>query len=417
MEIRSQSPFFMNLGAESKLDGFMTQPQITIGILAPSTEVRDSLTRHVDGTQLAVVKLAQDQYCAVEDDLPTQNFLDARPEIIIIDMQDPRAAIKALFILHGVLPDTWLYASAASTDPQLIIETMQAGAREFLAKPVSARSLSLAFGRYLDEKSRQRVEKTRGKLYCVTSAKGGSGATSVATNLAITVAGMPETRVALIDLNSPVGDVAAYLNVKPQFSITEALASAPRMDPVLLETFMSKIHGISLLPGPQKYQPGNAPTSAALAKLLRVISQTFTHAFVDLPSSLEQEHLQTVTDMSDSVLVVLTPELPALWRTHRLVLFLSSAGCADRLRLIVNRDSRQYELSEREITRILNHPIYWRLPNNYASAIQAINTGKPIVSVNHSSLTGSYKQLAHELTGIPLSAKRRSLVKIIFGGN
>jgi pilus assembly protein CpaE len=186
---------------------------------------------------------------------------------------------------------------------------------------------------------------------------------------------------------------------------------------VLLETFMSKTQGISLLPGPQKYQPGNAPSPASLAKLLRVVSQTFTHTFIDLPSSLEQEHLQAVTDISDFVLVVLTPELPALWRTHRLVLFLSGAGCADRLRLIINRDSKQYELSGNEITKMLNHPIYWRLPNNYASAIQAINSGKSIMAVNHSGLSASYRRLAHDLTGTPIAPKRWSLVRTIFGGD
>jgi pilus assembly protein CpaE len=318
-----------------------------------------------------------------------------------------------------VLPDTWLYGHAISTDPQLIIETMQAGAREFLSKPVSGRSLSLAFGRYLDEKNRLRVDRVRGKLYCVTAAKGGSGATSIATNLAIIVAGMPQTRVALIDLNSPVGDVAAYLNLKSQFSVSDALASAARLDPVLLETFMSRTNGIFLLPGPQKYQSGGtAPTSSAsLAKLLRVITQSFTHVFIDMPSSLEQEHLQTVTDMSENVLVVFTPELPAIWRTHRLLLFLSTTGCANRLRLIVNRDSKQYELSASEMTKILNYPIYWKLPNNYASAIQAINSGKPIVSVNHSGLSASYRKLAHDLTGIAQSAERSGLAKMIFGGN
>ncbi len=394
----------------------MPLPQITVGILAPLAETRDSLAGHIEATQLATCKTIVDQYCAVEDDNATQTFLEARPDIVIIDMQDQRAGIKALCVLHSVLPDTWLYASSSSTDPQLIIETMQAGAREYLQKPVSGRTLSLAFSRYLEEKQRRRTEQARGKLYCITSAKGGSGATSVATNLAITVSDLPDTRVALVDLNTPVGDVAAYLNVKAQFSVSDALAAGGRLDPVLLDTFMTKGHGISLLAGPKKFQPGPSAPSATLAKMLRVLAMTFTHTFIDVPSSMEHELLQVVTDMSDSVLVVLTPELPALWRTHRLVLFLSGAGCASRLRLVVNRDTKQYELSEREITRILNYPIYWRLPNNYRSAIQAINSGKPIVSVNHSALSKSYHRLAQDLTGILDAGKKRSWTKAIFGG-
>jgi pilus assembly protein CpaE len=394
----------------------MTVPQISVGILARSPDIRDSLNRQVEATQLATVKVIVDDYPTIEDDHATQMFLEARPDIILVDMQDQKAAIKALFVLHAVLPETWLCASSTATEPQLIIETMQAGAREYLQKPVSARSLTLSFSRYLDEKQRHRTERIRGKLYCVTSAKGGSGATSVATNLAVTVAGMSESRVALIDLNSPVGDVAAYLNVKTQYSVADALTAAPRLDPLLLDTFMSKAHGISLLAGPKKFQAAPSAGAPGLAKLLRVISQTYTHSFIDVPSSFDPEHLQVVTDMSEAVLVVLTPELPALWRTHRLVLYLSGAGCADRLRLIVNRDSKRYELSEREITRILSHPIYWRLPNNYAAAIQAINSGKPIVSANNSSLTKSYQRLAHQLTGVSGGAQKRGFMSALFGG-
>ncbi len=394
----------------------MAMAQITVGIMAPVAETRDSLAGHVESTQLATCRTILDQYSAVEDDHPTQTFLESRPDIIIVDMQDQKAAIKALFTLHAVLPETWLYASSTATDPQLIIETMQAGAREFLQKPVSARSLTLAFSRYLDEKQRYRVEKTRGKMYSVMAAKGGSGTTSVATNLAIAVSEMPDTKVSLIDMNSPVGDAAAYLNVKTQFSVADAIAAAPRLDPLLLDTFMAKAHGISMLAGPKKYQPAPTAAAASLAKVLRVSAQSFTHVFVDVPSFLEQEQLQVLTDMSDSVLVVLTPELPALWRTQRLVLFLSEAGCAARLRLVVNRDSRQFEISEREITKILNYPIYWRLPNNYRSAIQAINSGKPIVSVNNSTLAKSYYRLAHDLTGIRQPGKRRGWLRSLLGG-
>jgi len=391
----------------------MTMQKLTIGILAPSPEIRDSLAGHIEATQLASVKVMVDEYCAVEDDYSTQRFIEARSDIIIVDMTDQRAAIKSLFTLHAVLPETWLFASAASSDPQLIIETMQAGAREFIPKPVSARNLATAFGRYLDEKQRQRAEgKIRGKIYSVTSAKGGAGATSVAVNIATTLAEVPDTRVAIIDLNSPVGDAASYLNLKPQFAISDALAAAPRLDPVLLETFMTKAKNVSLLPGPKQFKPGQGASAASLAKLLRVVSSNYTHTFIDLPSSLDQELLQVTTDASEAVLVVMTPELPAVWRTHRLLVFLAGVGCGERLKLILNRDDSRDEINEREITRALNHPIYWRLPNNYGAAIQAINKGRPIVEVNHSGLAQSYRKLTATLTGMGQVKQKRGLTRL-----
>ncbi len=388
----------------------MTTPKLSVGILAPMAEARDSLAGHVEATQLASVKVVVDEYCAVEDDYSTQRLIEAQPDIVLIDMHDERAAIKALFTLHAVVPESSLYACGAPNDPHLIIETMQAGAREFLAKPVTSRTMALAFGRYIDDRQRQRADvKIRGKVYGVTSAKGGAGATSVAVNLATTVAETPDARVAILDLNCPIGDAASYLNMKPQFSISEALGAAPRLDAVLLESFMTKAKNVSLLPGPKQFKPGTGATAPAFAKLLRVVSGNYTHTFLDLPSSMDHDLLQIATDVCEAVLVVMTPELPAIWRTHRLLVFLASAGCGDRLRLILNRDDSRDEINEREITRALNHPIYWRLPNNYSAAMQAINKGLPIIEVNHSSLSASYRKLAHSLTGVALPKTKRGL--------
>jgi pilus assembly protein CpaE len=394
----------------------MTAQKLAIGIMAPVTEIRDSLAGLVEATQIATVKILVNEYCAVEDDYSTQRFIEARPDIILVDMQDKRAGITTLFALHAALPEVWLYACGASNDPQLIIETMQAGAREFLPAPANGHSIALAFSRYIDERDRQRIAtKTRGKVYAVTSAKGGAGATSVAVNLATTLASTAKTRVAILDLNSPVGDAASYLNLKPQYSLSDALACASRLDSVMLETFMTKSGNVSLLPGPKQFKSGLSP--AALAKLLRVVSGTYSHVFIDLPSSLDQEVLQIVTDSSEAVLVVMTPELPAIWRTHRLISTLAGSGCADRIRLILNRDNSRDEITEKEITRALNHPVYFRLPNNYTAAIQAINKGKPIVEVNHSSLATGYRQLTQELTGVAGAAKsQRGFSKLFFLG-
>jgi pilus assembly protein CpaE len=385
-----------------------TTQKISVGIMAPTADVRDALSAHVEATQFGTVKIMVDEYCAVEDDYPTQRFIEVRPDIVLVDMHDQRAAIKALFTLHSVLPEAWLYACGAPNDPQLIIETMQAGAREFLPKPVSARTMAMAFTRFIDERDRLRVgSKSRGKIYSVTSAKGGAGATSVAINIATVLSSTKDSRVALLDLNSPVGDAASYLNLKPQFCFTDALASAQRLDSVLLETFMTKSGNLSILPGPKQAR-SNAMSGPSLAKLLRVVAGSYTHVLLDLPSSLDQELLQVATDASEAVLLIMTPELPAVWRTHRLVTLLASSGCGDRLRLILNRDNSKDEITEKEITRALNHPIFFRLPNNYSAAIQAINKGKPIVDVNHSSLATSYRKLAQQITGIAAENPRRN---------
>ena len=387
--------------------------EITIGIVAPSAEDRELIRGELGALSWVRVGLEVDQYSVAPGDRSVRRFLEARPDVIIVDMEDPRLAIQTLQILHAALPESWLFVTSAANDPDLIIETMRAGAREYLLKPIPPRSLSKALGRYVAERTRHQQREDVGKIYCVTTAKGGAGATSLTINIATSISEVPDTRVGLVDLHGAVGDAAAYLNLNPQYTVADALGAAPRLDTVLLESLMSEARGISVLAGPKEFWPELAPGVtttpgvSALAKMLEVVAQTFTHTFIDLDSSLDKQQLQLVVEMSAGVVVVLTPELPALWRTQRLFSSLRAHRGSDKLRVVLNRSRKGDEITDGEIQRVLKHPVYWKLPNDYKASIEAINTGSPLVSNNHSQLSNSYRKLALGLTGLSLAKKRR----------
>jgi pilus assembly protein CpaE len=392
----------------------MASGKISVGIQAFLPEEQDSLIGHLEAIQRAELKIVMDQYSEVEDDYPTQRFLEAQPEIILVNMRDKRSSIRSLNVLHSVLPAAWLFACSDNNDPMLIIETMQMGAREFLTNPVSASNLEIAVRRYIETKERlKRDSRFHGKIYIVTSAKGGAGATSVAVNLAATLANAKEARVALIDMNSPVGDIASYMGIQPQFSFSDALEATPRLDSVLLDTYMTAGHGLWVLPGPQKLRAEQAITQGAMAKLLHIVSQAFTHTFIDMPASLDPDILRIIVENSEAILVVITPELPSLWRTYRLMTHLNSLGFGKQVRLILNRASSRSEIDDREIAKSLSQPIYCRLPNDYRNSIQAVRKGKPVVLNNHSSFASSYRQLVQSLAGIEAAKPHRRFLRFI----
>lgn len=397
----------------------MQPSEVTLGVLATSVEDRELLRTLVKTTGFARIEVEIDQYCAAPGDRSTLRFVEARPEVIVVDMGDPRAAMQALEVLHVALPDTWLLVSSAVNDPELIIESMRVGAREYLPKPIPPGGLERALQRYLAEKERTQKKGRGGEIYCVTAAKGGSGATSLTLNLAVALSEVPNTRVALLDLNSPVGDAAAYLNLSPRFTASDALEAAGRLDGVLLESYMSRVNGLAVLPGPKEFRPELPPGvldpmdgASSLARLLDVVTHTYTHAVLDLSPSLDRELLRLVVDASTRVVVVLTPELPALWRTQRLFGFLRSCCEADKLRLVLNRSRKGDQITDKEIGKALKQQVYWQLPNDYRACIEAINSGTPVVSTNHNELARGYKELAYRLTGTPLPQKRGGLLKL-----
>jgi pilus assembly protein CpaE len=376
----------------------MALSQINVAIVSPSNETRAVFRNLISETNLAAVTVEVEQYCATFGDRPTRRLIDAQPQIILVDLSEVKAAVRALSILHLELPDVWLFASSENAETQAVIDCMHAGAREFLPQPVQIPALTQAFARYITE-HRPDQESGKGAVYCVTAAKEGVGATSIAINTAVALASLPDTRVALIDLNNPVGDAAAYLNLKPQYTIADALAAASKLDPVLLETFINHAHGVAILAGLREFQPMPAVGPDALSQVLQVMTQSYTHTFIDVPFNIDQELLQVLMELSSTLLVVLTPELPSLWRTDRLLRFLANTGGIERIRVVVNRVTTDDEIDQRAIEKTLNNSVYWKLPNNYRAAIGAINEGKPLVSTSNSALVASYMKLAHQLSG------------------
>jgi pilus assembly protein CpaE len=396
----------------------MTSTDITLGILTPSAEARDMHRAQVSALGLNFVEADVGPHLSSMNEREMRALTKAQPDIIIVDMDDPVSAIRTLKYLHEALPDTWLLVSSAERDPQIIIETIRAGAREYLMKPPPPGSLSQAVDRFLEEKQRAREKEGGGKVICVTAAKGGSGATSLTINLAAAIKDLGNTSVSLLDMNSPIGDAAAYLNLTPQFTISDALASASRLDSVLLESYMSDARGLAVLPGPKEFWPDLAPGVtespgvSAMARVLEVMSQTYTHTLVDLASSLEKPRLQTLIEMASDLVVVLTPELPALWRTQRLVRFFETCGGGDKLKLVINRSRKTDDITEGEIEKTLNHPVFLKIPNNYGASIEAINSGKALVNENHSAIAASYRAMAYQLTGTTPPKKGWSVMRL-----
>ena len=387
----------------------MISEKVKVGVIAPSLETRKLLSNQVSVTGLADVITEVDQYFRKENGL-TRRFFEMQPDIILVDMEDPEAATQTLETLHLALPKSWLVVSSEKNEPQLIIQAMRAGAREFLPQPIAPENLVQTLKRYIAERQHNGKRKKAGKIYCVMAAKGGTGATTVAINLAAVVATEKKNAVALIDLHCPIGDVAAYLDVKSAFTAFDAFAESSRLDEVLLQTYVKDCHGFALLPGLKDFLPGQMPGADALATTLEVITQVYTHAFVDLPVSFDEELLEVATEMSEAIVVVLTTEFPAIWRTNRLLSFLRKSVNPQKLRLVVNRfGSRTYPISNSNIEKALSRNIFWKLPNDYIPSTEAVRLGKPLVSINHSRLGKSYQELAYRLTGTPVPKKRRGL--------
>lgn len=375
----------------------MTLPRLKVATLSPSSKMRAMLRQLVEATTFGSVQLEVQEYCATFGDQPTRRLVEARPQIILIDMDNPKIAIRALSILHLELPEAWLFVTSESAELDSVLESIRAGAREYLPQPIQPDALSRALVRYITE-HRPVLEGGQGAVYCIIPCKEGVGATCVSVNIAVTMAPFPDTRVALIDLNNPA-DVADYLNLKPQYTVVDALAAVSKLDLMLLETFMGHSHEVAVLAGPKESPSPPIIGREALFQMIQMVAKSYTHIFIDCPPSIDSNCLQVLSEVSSALIIVLTPEVPSLWRAGRVLRSLARAGRTEKIRLVVNRFTGKDDVDEKEIEKVLNQKVYWKLPNSYRASIDAINQGKPLVATSKLPLVDSYVKLVQQLTG------------------
>ena len=235
----------------------MADSKVSVGLVAGVKGLQELKEKLAAQTGIEVVAETT-EYASESNPSAFNRFVRTNPDIIILEAQGLVKTTDALTVLRSRVPDTWLLALSEAKDPMVIIEAVRAGAREFLPKPISEQALGQAIERFKANKFRDKEVKPSGRVYWITSGKGGVGTTTVAINLAASMTKLVSARVVMIDLSRPVGDATPYLNLRNEFTVTDVLANADRLDPVLLESYVTSANGAGCAPGGTGFPLGTA---------------------------------------------------------------------------------------------------------------------------------------------------------------
>jgi pilus assembly protein CpaE len=385
---------------------------VTIGMLTSSSANASALRNHLHETGLATVAVEVTEYCRTRTDSSTRRFMEVQPDVILVEAgEDVAAALISIQLLHTAIPSAWILVCSKAVDSETILNIVRAGARELLPMPVTQEALTQALRRHIEERDRENQTETNanGKIYSICSAKPGCGATTMSINLAASLAENSDARVALIDLDWPLGDAAAFLNIKPRFTVADALGAVGRLDSVLLESYMHKHERVDVLAGLEDFSGTDVFEPVAVSQLLDVVTRAYTHAVLDLPPSLPRQVFQTATSLSSAIVTVVTPDLLSLRRTERLLRVFSAFEVSDKVRLVLNRFHKSDEITDGDIQEALRQPVASKVANDYYACIEAINAGKAVLATSNKHLARNYRELAAELLGQNQAKRKGSL--------
>ncbi|HYE26334.1 MAG TPA: AAA family ATPase [Clostridia bacterium] len=381
--------------------------EMAVAIISPDQENRTILQMAVDATGVANTVGTWAEYPLLATDVSLRRIQETHAHVVLIDLVNASssAGVRAIDLLHSELPDCAVFAIGDMRQPQLIVQAMRAGAKEFLERPVSTSAMLEALARLASLRRKRSVVQERGKAYVVLNAKGGSGATTVAVNLAISLASQGG-RTAIVDL-APLGHVALHFNVHSGFNVMDALRNVERIDHSLLDGLMPRTErGVHLLAGVQ--DPGALEATASeLAHLLDALLMQYKSVVIDLSSRLDSI-TRSACDLADSVLLVAQPDITSLWSANRVQAFLGQLAEGRKVQLVLNRFKKIPGFSESDAELATQLKLISKIPNEFELVTGAIEKGMPIAQQNHSQIARSFGMLASVLSNGVEAQKPRS---------
>ncbi|MDP4182987.1 MAG: response regulator, partial [Bacillota bacterium] len=246
---------------------------------------------------------------------------EAKPDVVLMDINMPvMDGIKATSQISIEVPEVTVIIMSVQGEQEYLRKAMSAGAREFITKPFSSDELTFTIiNTYQTELKRKEhigvpkvQEEIKSKVITVFSTKGGVGKTTIASNLAVSIARSTKKKVALVDLDLQFGDIAIMLNVTVKNTISDLIKEINQLDEDLMDDYLvTHFSGVKVLPAPLKPEYAEYITASHVEKIIKVLKENHHYVIVDTSASFHETVLSSL-DMSDKILMVSTLDLPTI---------------------------------------------------------------------------------------------------------
>jgi pilus assembly protein CpaE len=382
-------------------------PELSVVVVAQDNEQRAVLQVLVDGTGVARVVHSCASYPGVVTDPVLRRVQTANPAVVLVDVpsENHTLALRSIELIQQEVSGAVIFAVGSMAQPQVIVGAMRAGAREYIERPTTTTDLLEAFVRLTAAQRKVDREGPRGRVFTVVNAKGGSGATTTAVNLALALHSA-HGNVALVDI-APLGHAALHMNLKPQFTVTDAIRNLHRLDSSLLESFMTRhSDGLQLLAGVNS-PVMMEPATAEFARLFDLLVGHFRYVVVDASSRVDAA-TRLVCNLSEAVLLVAHADVASLWSATRIQQYLGESGGRERVRLVLNRFRKIAGFTEADAEAAAGVKLLWKIPNQYFAVSAAIDRGVPLMQQSYSEIARSFAGLAAVLTENDIDVKRKA---------
>jgi len=364
------------------------QDRRTVLILSQSGEGRTRIRR--------ALGLSKDLKIADVGKLGPQGMASARrllPDVIIVDSGwGEKADLDFIRSLASAVPASLIMLVAPDEDMGYVQEALLGGVRGFVTRSSAESHLMEAVDRVLQLETTKRLGQAEagkkevtpgrreGKVVSVLSAKGGVGCTVIAVNLAVALRRQTGQPVSLFDSNLRFGNAAVLLNLWPRVTLGDLARYENDLSRQLLEEVMlPHSSGLRVLLPPLTLEAAEEVTPRLVTEVLEILKEGYEFVVVDTGAYLDSIAL-AILDSSFRIVLVTTPEVPALHNLRRMLQLIDDLGYPrEKLVIVGNRFSATWGIKASDIAESLGSPISVTLPSDGRLVTQAANRGTPFV--------------------------------------
>jgi pilus assembly protein CpaE len=414
------------------MDGVImtVQEKIRVLIVDDIAETRENIRRLLQfDPSIEIAGSARSGHEAIE--LSQQ----MKPDVVIMDINMPDLdGITATERIRKKNPYIQVVILSVQTDANYMRRAMLAGARDFLTKPPSIDELNGAVRRagQLAQEERRKLTQTysggmgeggsisagpfkqAGKVIVVYSPKGGTGCTTIAINLALSLQA-DDAPTIIVDGSVQFGDVAVFLNEQIKNSLLDLTPRVDELDREVIEsvTIFHAASGLRIVAAPPRPEMADTVSGENFGKLLKVLAQYFAYVIVDTTSYLT-EVVQSALENADLIVLITTQDIPAIKNANAFLTLADASGIhRDRVAFIMNRYDKRIQISPERVGESLRQPIIAALPLDERMVSSSVNRGIPFILDNKTiPISKGMLQLADSLKAILVQeVKEPELIK------
>ena len=340
-------------------------------------------------TRIAGLLRAGSVPIAVGDERGAQS---ASPDLVVVDARaGEAAALATVERLRAGASGVSILVVAADAKPDLILQSMRAGANELLTWPVPEEAFHDAIRRIAARHESSSATRRQATTFAFFGAKGGAGVTTVAVNCGVELARLSKRPTVIVDLKPGLGEVSLFLGVRSRYTLVDAIDNLHRLDDQFLRELVAKHKsGLEILAGSGNFERPSPADSGALEEVFRLLGRQNEYILVDAGSQLNSCSIAALYG-ADVIYLVANPDVPSVRNAQRLLDRIAQLGaCGERVRILLNRAAEPFPIPLSQIESALGRPIDHMFPSDYKTVSAALNTGVPLALTGNSSIAAQF---------------------------